>query len=608
MGRTRKPKVKKCTMRGLLDEHIFNIPAYQRSYSWGKKELHDLFNDVIENMTKREDLFLSLIVTLYKSNENYGKTQNIVDLVDGQQRITTIILLLKSIYLIKKDLGDIDNSIDDLLIKRSATKTSNVLSQGSHSSSTNLFNYIQLGTRCSGEITTFAQRNLENAIDECYRFIKYSDYYDSKPCLKRDLKSINTIKDILLDDFQLVYYEVPNEKQVYKTFESLNSRGLPVSALDNFKSQLLGIAFAVNDKYAVRELHNIWSNIYNTIGVEKINEDDIISIAATLYKASDDTKSTPKSVRESVDYFYNVATKTIDASAPTVLKHTDPSLDTPGYRCQKISELMNFVAKEMVAVHKDRTINAITDVKQARILLIAIKLSKYNQNDKDNLIKQWERTTFRLFCLHRKDSRSFRGEYINCAAEAINGISVKDLSAHIKDIGSKFKFDDGLKSVVGSAWYPDYGNDVIFIMRRYDEYLAKKAGANISQNIWKEIWESDPSTTIEHIFPKTYPKPTSSVSIKKAFKANWEHGGKRFNQKKLDSFVHNIGNLTVLEPGINSQVGQKSYPEKINQYGNQMRIHPELTSRYLQKGFWTEQSIKEREKEILNFIEKEWKD
>ena len=608
MGRKRRSKVGKYTIKQLFETYVFNVPEYQRCYSWGEKERKVLFGDINDNLRDEEDIFMSTIVLLFKKErEINGKKYRFVDLVDGQQRITTLAILLKTIWILKQELGERDKTIEDLLIKKGSGVTYNVISQGNHKSSTLLSNYIKTGDMKSpATINTIAQKNLKDAFNECYQFIKYSDYYAKNPCQERDASTINKIKSIVLNNYQLISYELPEENSVYKTFESLNGKGLPVSAIDNFKSRLMGIAFSEADEEAINELHKIWTEIYSTIGMEKINEDDTISISATLFKSLDDNKTRPKTVAEAMDYFYSVAFKSIDDEhVPPVLKHEDPDLDTKGYRCQKISEIIQRTAAEMVSIHKDKRIDAITDVKQARILLIAIRLSDYSDDDKAELLKEWEKTTFRLFCLHRKDARSFVGEYINCAEKVIKYAPISNVESLIRQIGSKFSFDDGIKAVEGGKWYPDYNNDVVYIMRRYDEYLAHEKGEELSDTTWGIIWENDPSTTIEHIFPKTYPKNETEVS---SFKADWAHGrGIRYSQEKMDGFVHNIGNLTILPPGVNAKAGQKAYPEKIKLYGSKMHIHPDIHSKYLKSGFWTEKSIKEREQDILEFIKNTWK-
>ncbi|MBO4862413.1 MAG: DUF262 domain-containing protein [Firmicutes bacterium] len=607
MGRKRESKAVKRDVEKLFKENIFNIPNYQRCYSWGTKELNALFNDILGVAQTKEWIFMSTIVALYK-----GKTKLLnnkycyeVDLVDGQQRITTMVLLLKSICIIKSEKGIQDSALEDILIKSGVGSNYLVLSQGQQKSSTLFANFIQNGDKGVGNTNSRAEKNLKNAIDKCYSFIKYQDYALDAPSEERSIVEIDLIKETILKKYELIYYELPEEKEVYKAFESLNGRGLPVSALDNFKCRLMGIAFSANDKQTVEQLQNIWAGIYDAIGVERKLDDDILSIAATLYKANDDSKTRFKTTEDAIEYFCSIAMKAKDVNTiPDILKHSETKLDTQGYRCQKISELISDVAEKISEIHRDKRLSAVTDVKQARVLLIAIRLSKYTDEEKKELTEEWEKTTFRLFCLHRKDSRSFVGSYNECAQKIIKGDSIDCIKSDIKKIGREFTIDEGITKVRGSSWYPDYNNDVIFVMRRYDEHLSKIQGVEISEKAWGTVWNDDPSKTIEHIFPQTYPKGENE---KQLFKQNWAHGGKQWSQIKLNSFVHNIGNLTILEPGINSKLGQKSFEEKVTMYGNIMRIHPQEKTAFLYKNkYWTEESIKKREQEILDFIKEEW--
>ena len=374
--------------------------------------------------------------------------------------------MLKAISIVKAELGQPDSEIEDLLIKKTDTAVDYILSQGHHKSNMILSEFIASGAIPKDkDIDSIGKRNLKNAMDECCKFVRYNDYSDSTPSQKRDINMINKIREMILEKYQLLYYELPNEKEVYKTFESLNSRGLPVSAIDNFKSQLMGIAFAANDPQSIALLNTTWAEIYDVIGMEKIVEDDILTISATLYKAIKDEKTRPKTLSEAVDYFSSVAKKTIaSSSVPKELKHHNPSIDTEGYRCLRISSILKAMATEMVNVHKDKTLEALTDVKQARVLLFAIRLSEFTDDEKTSLLHAWENTTFRLFVLHRKDSRSFVGEYTSCANQVIKANpndSVTDIIKSIKEIGKDYTFDKGIEAIQGSSWYPSYNNDVL---------------------------------------------------------------------------------------------------------------------------------------------------
>jgi len=84
----------------LLTNRLFEIPDYQRTYSWGKKQRVDLFSDILKIKEKDREHFMATIVCLNKSKKQIGGSRfDKLDLVDGQQRLTTLIILLKAVCL-----------------------------------------------------------------------------------------------------------------------------------------------------------------------------------------------------------------------------------------------------------------------------------------------------------------------------------------------------------------------------------------------------------------------------------------------------------------------------------------------------------------------------
>lgn len=597
MSRPRANKAKCITIKKLFENNRFDVPDYQRYYSWNKKQRLDLFDDIDNAIDCGDTIYLSTVVALYIDEDNYdGKLVKHYSIVDGQQRITTIALLLKSISqkmsVMKPGSLEIQE-IEDLLVKKTASKADAVLFQSNNPSSDNTFDdYIKDGKIPASPIMDSVAKRILNAILECDEYIK-----------NKSISELIEIKNKVLNDFQLVFFEMAKEKDVYRAFKSLNGRGLPVSALDNIKSQLLGIAHEKRDSQSISTIKNIWADIYALIGSVKLrDENEILSIAGTLYKRDDDVQSKPKSVEDAMSDFYKIATKKYEKEELAKRFKDALKTDTEGKRCIEISNSIRDVTEQLVEISKNKRQDAITDIKQARILLVAIRLSEYKDDEKKDLLREWEKTTFRLFCLHRKDARSFLGEYLNCAIRVIDGTAgAKELCNDIQVIGSKFSFVDGINYVKGSDWYGSYNKDIIYVLQRWEEELTKKP---LSATVWDKIWEEDPSKTIEHIFPKNYP---SSKSGREEFHINWEHGGKQWNQEKLDKFVNRIGNMTLLPAGMNSQLGQKSYLEKVKKYDETgFKIHPTKDSAYLKKGYWTENSIKEREEDIVEFIKKTW--
>jgi len=89
-----KGEAKLISAAELFKNRVFKIPDYQRGYSWEKEQLEDLRKD-IENLFEKKHMHFTGTIVAAK---NKGKL-NKYDIVDGQQRLTTLIILLKEIYL-----------------------------------------------------------------------------------------------------------------------------------------------------------------------------------------------------------------------------------------------------------------------------------------------------------------------------------------------------------------------------------------------------------------------------------------------------------------------------------------------------------------------------
>ena len=90
------------TISELFDgRKIFNIPKYQRAYTWEKKQLKDFVED-IENQNPNKNYFFGTILLQIKGKHNGF---DIIDIVDGQQRITTLIIFMKLLLAKSKEAG-----------------------------------------------------------------------------------------------------------------------------------------------------------------------------------------------------------------------------------------------------------------------------------------------------------------------------------------------------------------------------------------------------------------------------------------------------------------------------------------------------------------------
>lgn len=127
-------------------------------------------------------------------------------------------------------------------------------------------------------------------------------------------------------------------------------------------------------------------------------------------------------------------------------------------------------------------------------------------------------------------------------------ISKNDAVQEIHSIADRFTIQEVVSKIMGEDWYGSYDNDLKYLLYRYEEYLAAKAGEKVSEDIWEKIWSATPAITIKHIHSKTYTD-------------KWK-GKIGKSQEDIDKVVNRIGNLVLLPPGINSKAGQKTFEKK----------------------------------------------
>lgn len=370
------------SLADLLHKRLFNIPDYQRAYSWTHRERKDLFDDITNVQKEGRDYshFMSTIVCLRQDEVQLGTDRFIkLDIVDGQQRLTTLIILLKAISqaLDRKDKGQkkLFQELSNLLVKGSDDL---LLLQTNHDTSNYFANYMRAGGAPSpAEAKTLADEELLDAIQDCKQYVE--DW--------RKKTNLIDLAVLIKNQLFFILHEVPDEKVVHTVFEVL-------VWLDRLKSILMKLIFSiknVNHVAQIRELYTTWRDIYQTIGLHQGLNTEALRFAATLY--SSDVPSRPLGEREAVDL---LRLKAKEGGAKEI---------------QKIAYWLLKVTKACDAIISNSRQNAVTRIAQARLLAVAIRLGKFEEVDREKLLDAWERVSFRIYGLHDKDARTGVGDY-----------------------------------------------------------------------------------------------------------------------------------------------------------------------------------------------------
>lgn len=217
-------------------KNFYIIPRFQRPYSWQKEEVEELLNDIIEN---EENYFIGSIVT-YKSNGDFK------GIVDGQQRLTTLILVLSAVKYIATDL--LNNDLAEgtsIYLERKNDINKNTPTINTETSYPT-YQKIITGEYLNQELNPVCLE--EKQILEIFEFIKcyINKYLDSFVSKMTNLERKNEVKNGKLLALRnkilnlvVIYIELDDEDDAYTIFETLNTRGMDLSNEDLIKNYVM---------------------------------------------------------------------------------------------------------------------------------------------------------------------------------------------------------------------------------------------------------------------------------------------------------------------------------------------------------------------------------
>ena len=545
------------TLARLLEGRLFRIPGYQRAYSWTSHQRGDLFRDIREAHLSGREHFMSTVVALARDAVSIGAEEfRTVELVDGQQRITTFVILLKAI---EKNLSAIvsieakaKDALTGLLVK--ADEHSLVLLQTNHDSSHVFTDYIRTGSIEEAHVATVADANVVEAVRECERFVASWAAQGS----------VVDLLSVIRNRMSMILHEVVDESIVYRVFEVLNSRGLDVKWIDKLKSQLMSSLYEHAEpgarRESIAEMQGIWQDIYRTAGKEDDRTSEALQFAGTFARESAPNRILPD----------EHAARELVRSGGTTLK----DIMSAGRWLDRVNRLVHELAGDVRR-------RAVTRIGHARFVAVAIMLRDFDASARADLIGRWERATFRLFGIGRLDARSYVGEYVRLGHDIVTNLpTAAQIARRLDALGSDFDVDEIMtRRGYWDDWYWRR-EETRYVLHRYDEFLCVAAKQRLDETEWNKIWATDPARSIEHV------KPQHDEVV----------------------YTHNLGNLTMLAPGVNSSLGGRPPAEKADAYlesgfkgtieiGRALKLNAE----------WGKAAVQERCSRLERFIRKEWR-
>ena len=265
-------KIEQLNVKQFLEtgrEEPFLVPDYQRPYSWGEEEIVTLFNDLLlftegdvskKNKNSNDTYFLGTVISF--KNENGEQ-----EIIDGQQRITSLFLLLRAIYTKLKTFSKKTNLYDELLSEIEPILWKNVIkSEGA------VTNVLILSSVINDEGNNILKGILENGVTKEEANDRYSLNYTLFQRLFDGLVYENPglmfeFVRYVLNRTLICPIITESQEGALNIFSTLNTRGMPLSESDIFKAKIYNF---LDDSQKNRFIER-WKEL--TEKAEYVNED-----------------------------------------------------------------------------------------------------------------------------------------------------------------------------------------------------------------------------------------------------------------------------------------------------------------------------------------------
>lgn len=548
------------------DEFAFTIPTYQRPYSWGIDQAEELIDDLLaasegfSSTVKREVMpyFLGSVVLIKAEQEPAA------DVIDGQQRLTTLSLLLSALRVA------LDDANDKLAISTLLFEKGNAL----------------IGTQDRSRLTL---RDRDQAFYET-EILRHSDLLHLQKVLKGSLSDpqrrlaqntehlrarvaglepdrLKALAAYILQHTYLVTVATPDLSSAFRIFSVLNDRGLNLSAADILKAELIGKIPEEEQESFVEQ----WEEAEEELGTEKFAE--LFSHIRAIHGRTKLRKNVLDGVRESVpllakpkEFISAELIPSADAYKVIIDEEYDCSDTRLGKQINRVLGLLRHIDD--------------TDWVPPAIYYLVRK------GDCPDKILEFFRDLERLAAsmwLRRCDVN----ERIKRHGELLGAIEKNE---DLEGEGSPLQLSsqektETLSVLEGDIYHLTPKKKRTMVLLRLDSALSSGEATYDHERI-----------TVEHILPQNPADDSQWINW-------WPDASER------EDAVHRLGNLALLNRRQNSAASNWDFEEKKTKYffGRSGSSPFALTTEVVARNEWKPEDFSERQQRFVELLAKEWR-
>jgi uncharacterized protein with ParB-like and HNH nuclease domain len=570
------------TLDKFLNYGIFTIPEYQRGYSWTKDQLEDFTND-LEDVEFVKEHYAGTVTLIKSGQESIGISQFVkYDVVDGQQRITTIHLFLISLYFRLKEI----NSADDIIIKNVFSKGKTFL-RLNNKDNQEFFQYL-LNEEDLNSLRNYvpASKTQKNLI---FARIYFYNYFQRFTSATRLVKIYNN----LMTKFKINVFELEEESEVGLIFETMNDRGLPLSDIDKVKNYLIYMSHKLDDKQLAKEINKKFGELFSELmtieysSITKIEnrflKDCYLIYSGDTKELSDIHKKIKSQLIKQREIFKNKSL--FDNNAILKNKKLSEIKDFNNFlhKCSALyANIFNQSFENPELNNSLFRLKTLGKLETFLPLILAVSINKKYRNEfLIPITELLEIYTIRVYIFGNKKSNTGITSFYDLAYKIYsNKLNFNDLKKEIRSLVQKNSTTTELKkNIVNLSVYNNLDNNIVkFFLFEYEKYLQLEVKTNYEFGDLSSVLDNS-KISIEHISPQIVQPGVRPLKN-----------------------TNNIGNL-VLTFG-NSALSNKNFLTKIGYYKNSDFLSEKELSSFDK---WEDKEISERGKKFSKFIIDKWK-
>lgn len=564
------------------------IPKYQREYIWSKFNWESLFDDIEESSGGH---FLGSIICINQQQDSHKAAE--LELVDGQQRTTTISLLYLALYTFFKENLPEDN--EEAKLELYSFKKKIVLQNKKprmipSTTASNLKDYNWLFYEAFNDgVIKPTEKPRFLGLRRMYKTYHYFlDRLNEKDDDDKSIYNYEKAQEFLrkLNSATIVKIDVNNHSDAFTLFETLNNRGVPLSAVDIIKNKLLGKLEKNQSENTLSENYDRWSKVVSNLTDEYNIQERFLRQFYNAFKVRPEieVKRAPKAIKSNLIKIYE---ELINRDATKILEFLEECSFIYNNNIE-ISDSEN--SKNLTfALRNLENVNAA----DAYMLLMFIDYNyEINETQKIELINFLCKYFVRRNITDFPTTRNLTNYFIYII-EGINNLKEYDFEK-VKEIIIKLgkPADDELfkKKLMGDIYEENVGG-VRYILSsiELDETQTDEIYTNFYERDKKIfIW------TVEHIFPQGEKIPENWVNMV-------ANGDRDLANEHRSNYVHKLGNLTLT--GHNSQLSNMSFEKKRDREKDGKKIGYKnglwLNKRLAETNQWTVIDIQSRTEYLI---------